>query len=207
MRHLLQLRDAIPARAIHDSVARIIRQRPYERSLRTSLFERFWRWVGDILDRISSAMPAVPHARQVAIACIAALLVLVILRVIFVTRLGDEEGDARLGPRGRKGADSNPLERAQQLAQEGNFTDAAHALYRALVLTLMRRERLRMHSSKTSGDYARELRAHGSAHYQAFRLFGRRYDRLLFGKMELDAAGYAELLRDAMAIIEQERAA
>ncbi|MDB4908241.1 MAG: hypothetical protein JWO05_3025 [Gemmatimonadetes bacterium] len=207
MRLLLQLRGAAPPRAVHDSVARIIQQRPYQRSLRTSLLERFWRWVNDLLDRIADAMPHVPHARQVAIACIVVLLVLVVLRVVLVTRLGDDDGDAVLGPRRGGASDANPLERARLLAAEGSYTDAAHALYRALVLVLVRRERLRMHSSKTSGDYARELRARGSPLYQPFRLFGRRYDRLLFGKSELDAAGYDALLHEAMAIIGAERAA
>jgi hypothetical protein len=87
------------------------------------------------------------------------------------------------------------------LAAEGRFTDAAHALYRSLVESVARREQLRVHMAKTSGDYARELRARGSPAYAPFRRFGRRFDRIIFGIGTCDEAGYQSLLDDARPVL------
>ena len=47
---------------------------------------------------------------------------------------------------------------AAELAAAGNYTGACHALYIGVLDALSRTGALRFHASKTSGDYARELR-------------------------------------------------
>jgi hypothetical protein len=61
--------------------------------------------------------------------------------------------------------------------------------------------------SKTSGDYARELRARGSASYQPFRDFSRRFDVAVFGHGGCDAALIDDLRRLATPFAPRARAA
>jgi hypothetical protein len=196
---------AWPASAIHDTIAVIVRQAAYQRSLRVSLLERIFGWLRELWDRLTHALGAVPHGRGVAVALALAAAALVIARVVYAARLRDETLRAtRSRPRGRA-APAAPWDDAQQLAAAGRYTEAAQALYRALLHTLAVREHVRLHPSKTSGDYARELRARDSPLFRAFRQFGRRYDRVLFGTGAFDAAGYAQLLADARPVLQPER--
>ena len=67
---------------------------------------------------------------------------------------------------------------------------------------------IRLHDSKTSGDYARELLRRGSSSYASFRRFGALYDRIIYGAGVCDATEYATLFVAARAITTRgERAA
>lgn len=196
-----------PATAVHDTVAAVMRQHAYQRSLRVSLLDRFLAWLADQWRRLAEALGGIPHGRSVAVAMAVVLVAIVVGRIVYAARLREDEVRAarlRVTPRGTTTA---PWEEAQRLAAAGRYEEAAHALYRALLQVLVVRERLRLHPSKTSGDYARELRARGSASYASFRQFGRRYDRILFGVGACDAAAYEQLLGDARPVLEGERAA
>ncbi|MFN2564143.1 MAG: DUF4129 domain-containing protein [Gemmatimonadaceae bacterium] len=191
-----------PAAAIHDTVAAIVRQPGYDRSLRQSLADLFFRWLGETIERVFAAIE-VPGARRIATALAVVLAVLTLARIVYAAQLrSDEDRPGARRVAGRRGSIVDPLGEAERLAAEGHFTDAAHALYRALLLRLSTRERLGLHPSKTSGEYARELRAAGSPAYTAFHRFGRRYDRVLFGRGACDAASYATLLGDARSLLE-----
>jgi hypothetical protein len=61
--------------------------------------------------------------------------------------------------------------------------------------SLARSEHLRLDPSKTSGDYARELRTRGSSSHAPFRAFGRRFDVAVYGHGGCDEAAIAELYR------------
>lgn len=197
-----------PAAAIHDTVAAIVRHASYHRSLRSSVLQRLWNRLWDSLGGALSSLREMPFAREIAIGVTALIVLIVFARVVYVMRLGeDAEETARTRRSGRSGTGIDPAAEAQRLAAEGRFTEAAHALYRGLLESVARRERLRLHPSKTSGDYARELRARGSSLATPFREFGRRYDRLLFGHDEFDAPAYSALLADARRVIPAERAA
>ena len=63
---------------------------------------------------------------------------------------------------------------------------------------------LRLHPSKTSGDYARELRTRGSPAHAEFGRFGRRYDHVLFGTGTCDAETYTALREHARGVIHTE---
>lgn len=196
-----------PASAVHDTIAAIMHQRAYQRSLRTSLLERFFQLLGEWWRRLVTAAGSIPHGRYVAIALVSLTVLLVIARIIYAARLREQPSDQGRIARRRTDISVAPLDEAQRLANEGRYADAAHALYRAVLQLLAVRERLRLHPSKTSGEYARELRARRSPSYEPFRAFGRRYDRALFGTQEFDAGSYEELRRCAEATIQGARAA
>lgn len=196
-----------PAATVHDTVAAVMRQRAYQRSLRQSLMERFFRWLAEQWTRLMEAIAGIPHGRALAVGLAVVLAVIVVARLVYAGQLREDELRAARRRPTRRGETTAPWDDAQRLAAEGRYEDAAHALYRALLNVLVARERLRLHPSKTSGDYARELRARGSASYASFRQFGRRYDRVLFGTGTCDAAAYEQLLRDARPVLDAERAA
>lgn len=207
---LLQTGDVIariPAQAVHDSVAAIVRGSEYSRTVHVSLLQLLWSWFVELLRRVLPNLSGVPHGRSIAIVALVGAVLLVLARVLYVVRAG-EESERILRARGIRRTAEDHWRDAEQAAAEGRFTDAAHSLYRALLQTLARRERLRLHAAKTAGDYARDLRAAGSPSCRAFRDFGRSYDRIIYGIGSCDRAGYESLLALAMPIIEQrERAA
>jgi hypothetical protein len=96
---------------------------------------------------------------------------------------------------------------AERFAAAGLFTEASHALLEALLSGFAQKGEVRLHASKTAGDYARELARRGSPARAAFQQFRRRYDAVIFGTGACDAAGYAALLRDAEPILSRSRAA
>src|SRR5262245_36692047 len=160
---LQQLQDTIWSwTAIHDTVAAIVRQEGYHRSLNESLLGRLLHLLGRMFDWLFQSLKETPYGRGVAIGTAAVLALLIIGRVVYAARLRAERETQRRGERGRAGSISDPWIDAEQLAAEGRFTDAAHALYRATLALLARRAHLRLHPSKTAGDYARELRARSS---------------------------------------------
>lgn len=194
---LLQPGGELPAAAVRDTVVEIARQAAYRRTIRTSLVQRAWRWLEAMLQRFFDALPELPHARAILIAAVIVLALLVVLRIVYAARLrGEKVGRIHPGRSGRV-ALLDPAAEARRLAAEGAFAAAAHALYRALLDQVARGERLRLHPSKTSGDYARELRARRSPLHEPFRRFGRHYDRVLFGDTRVTADAYKALLADA----------
>lgn len=194
-----------PPDAIHDTVSAIVRGFAYRRSVRSSILDRVLDWLRRVFDAMFRRVPALPHAREWTIGLTLLVVVLVVARIIYAAQL--REDAARAAPRRARITGTDPWAEAQRAAAEGRHTDAAHALYRTLLTALSRGGPLRLHSSKTAGDYARELRLAGSPAYGAFRDFGRRYDRIIYGDGVCDAAGYESLLRAAQPLLERERAA
>jgi hypothetical protein len=201
----LQVPTAVPVptwsrAAIHDTVAAIVRQPPYRRDLGSALLDRIMRWLGDLYDRVVEALGSVPHGRTVA--TIAAMLIgfLILARIGYAARLRGASRGAPEAARARGGASTDPWREAEQLAGKGQFTEAAHALYRATLVMLAASGLVRLHDSKTSGDYARELRRRGAPSHAAFRRFGARYDRVIYGTGLCDAPQYEALLADARAV-------
>jgi hypothetical protein len=193
--------QAWSARAIHDSLAAIVAQHPYDRSLRRSLMDRLFDWIDRMFHRVLDALGDVPYGRWVILGAAIVVLAAIIARSIYVASTEDRERAARGLRRGRAIV-ADPWAEAQQLATAGRLTEAAHSLYRALLEILVQREQLRLHPAKTSGDYSRELRARNSPLWGPFRQFGRRYDRVLFGHAPCDAASYVALLNDAAPLLE-----
>jgi hypothetical protein len=94
---------------------------------------------------------------------------------------------------------------AQQRAAAGDFTGAAHDLYAAILQAVARRQLVRLHPSKTIGDYVRELRSRASiALLTPFREFARAYEAVIYGTGDCDRDRYERLRTLAGAIIARE---
>ncbi len=106
------------------------------------------------------------------------------------------------GTNSRGGRTQDPWVTAQELAAQGEFTMAAHALYLALLDALARREEVRLHPAKTIGDYLRELRSRSSALLPTVRDFARLYELVAYGFRECDAERYQRLHTLASAVIQ-----
>ncbi|HEY2851279.1 MAG TPA: DUF4129 domain-containing protein [Gemmatimonadaceae bacterium] len=188
-----------PRAAIHDTVASIVRQPAYRRDART-LLDRFIGWLGDLLARFTEMLGGMPHGRFVATIAATIIVVLVIGRFAYASRLRATTFDDGSRPRQVRGESADLWAEAEQLAAEGRFTEAAHAMYRATLFLLASGGQVRLHDSKTSGDYARELRRRGASAFGAFHHFGARYDRIIYGTGSCDASEYRALVADANAV-------
>jgi hypothetical protein len=189
-----------PREAIHDTVAAIVRQAAYRRDLRATLLDRILQWLSDLYERLIATLGGLPHGRAIATAAAVTIAMLVVARVAYAARLRVPSTESREPGRRVVARATDPWREAEQLAAAGQFTEAAHALYRAALVMLASHGLIRVHEAKTSGDYARELRRHGAPAHAAFRRFGARYDRIIYGTGICDAADYQALLDGARGI-------
>ncbi len=195
-----------PAEAIHDTVDAVVRQGAFRRSIQSSIGERLVHWAIEWLERLFAFLDGRTSARGIALTFAALLALLVVARIVLSARARDIDGfTARRAL--RPDASEDPWRAADRLAADGRFEEAAHALYRGVVATLVVRERLPFDSSKTSGDYARELRARGSSSYAPFREFSRRFDIVVYGHHGTDESALRDLVRLASPFSPQTRAA
>ena len=183
-----------PAEAIHDTVDAVVRDGAFRRSIQSSIGERLMQWTLQWLERLFGFLDGRTSARGIALAFAALLALLLVARIILSARARDTESSAARRSL-RPDASEDPWRAADLLAAEGRFEEAAHALYRGVVATLVLRERLRFDPSKTSGDYARELRARGSSSYAPFREFSRRFDVVVYGHRGSDESSLRDLAR------------
>lgn len=195
-----------PAAAVHDTVAAIARGLEYRRSIRQSLLDRAFVWLAEAIERIATFVRNLPSSRAIGLTILGIIVAAILLRLVIAALARDEAG-AGTRRRGGARAGEDPFVAADRLAAEGRFEDAAHALYHGVLLALARSDRLRLDPSKTSGDYARELRARGSSSYQPFREFSRRFDVAVFGHGGCDAALIDDLRRLASPLTPRARAA
>ena len=180
-------------RAIHDTVDVIARQPAYAVPLRRSLLGRLFGW---LLERFADLIQLFRGSRDLRIAAIvaAALILVAIIGRIVVARQIDT-----VRRRGAFAADFGKGERrdfwklARELAAKGDHVAASHALYAAVIDSLARTGAITFHSSKTSGDYARELFRRGAANATEFRAFARYFDRVVYGAGTVAADDYARL--------------
>jgi hypothetical protein len=186
--------------AVHDTVADIARQPVYERSLGESAWQQFWRAVGRFLQTIFEFFRGSATGRHVTLAIVILIVAAVAIHFILATLATRSDAVAAdSGPARARAADA--WREAERLAAAGAFTDASHALLAALLSSFAQRGEVRLHASKTAGDYARELARRGSPARAAFQQFRRRYDAVIFGVGTCDADQYAALLRDAAPIL------
>jgi hypothetical protein len=195
-----------PAAAVHDTVAAIARGLEYRRSIRQSLLDRAFVWLAEAIERIATFVRNLPSSRAIGLTILGIIVAAILLRLV-IAALARDEGGASARRRGGARAGEDPFVAADRLAAEGRFEDAAHALYHGVLLALARSDRLRLDPSKTSGDYARDLRARGSSSYQPFREFSRRFDIAVFGHGGCDAALIDDLRRLASPLTPRARAA
>jgi hypothetical protein len=202
----LQQPPAWPPAAVHDTIAAIACGLEYRRSIRQSLLDRAFLWIAQALERLVNYIRHLPSSRTIGLVVLGLIVAAIIARLVISSLARDEDGPRARRARG-VGADEDPFVAAERLAGSGRFEDAAHALYRGVLLSLARTDRVRLDPSKTSGDYARELRGRGSSSYQPFRAFSRRFDVAVFGHGVCDAALIDDLRQLATPFAPRARAA
>ena len=175
--------DTLSEEAIAEAVASVFSAAEFDRSLRTTIWERIQGAIADVLRALSSLANTDRELFWLVVILLALVLAAIIARAGYLLYLRRVHGAVLPGERRdltrTRGRD--PLLVAQEEAARGNFTDAAHALYLALLEALARREQVRLHPSKTIGDYVRELRARSSSLFSRFREFARSYEVVVYG--------------------------
>lgn len=181
--------------AVRDTLAAVFRQPAFDRAVRDTLWRRFTSWLDGILDRLGLAASESEVLRWGARALLVVLALLVVGRVAMLLWARRERlALARGGwvPTAHGGA-RDPWAQAQQEAAAGRYTEAAHLLYQALLAALAGRERLRLHPSKTVGDYGRELRRRSSAAFPTYRDFARDYETVVYDLQRCDRERWERL--------------
>ena len=204
----------VPETAIRDTMAAVFRQPGFARerpSWIAAQVDRFWTWLGNVLRSIFGPLfrsrETNPLLFWILVAIIALVFLAIVARLGYVSYLRRAQGiDARAfaGGGGLQARGGDPRLLAQQLAARGNFTDAAHALYMALLEAVARRGLIKLHPSKTVGDYVRELRGRSSAIYARFRDFARAYEVVVYGTGYGDRERYERLYALARPILDEQ---
>ena len=183
------LQSPIPASAVRDTIARIVLQRGYQRSVTSTLLSRFWDWVTDTLGRLFAQAAGSRGTYMISLTLLTIVVLVGIARALIVARA------RRLAANRRDvvATADEELAEARALAAQGAFAEAANRLCAATVTRLVEGRRVRRHPSKTVGDYGRELRAAGDTLTPAYREFANIYDIVAYGDGTCDATRYARL--------------
>jgi len=194
------------AQQIHDTVAAIVRQPAYSTPIRQSilgrLFGTLFRWFRDLLERVKSW----PDARYFFIAVVVLLIVMIAVRIVLAQQM-DARRRAGAGLRAIHGERRDYWALAAELDGAGKHVAACHAIYFAVLDSLSRAGAVRFHASKTSGDYARELRQRSSPVAGEFAEFARQFDRSVFGWNAPTHDDYVRIARTAEGIVPRRAAA
>lgn len=191
--------------AIRDTIAAIAQDPAYRRDITQSLWGKFARWVGEHLNRAFEALSGLPGGRIIVFALLAAVIALIVARIAIGIQAERASKSRRILRHGDVATIS--LAEAERLAAAGDYTAAAHALFALLLIAGSAQGQFRVHASKTTGDYARELRRKSAQWLRPFQSFRSRYDRVIYGDMHCTAEDYGALLSDARAMLLRERAA
>lgn len=184
--------------AVHDTVAAIAHRPEFARGIRESLLSRVLMWIGLWLREFLAFFRDREGARWLLWALVALLVVLVAARVLVGIREAERR---RRGVASAPSTVADPWGTAARLAAGGSYTEAAHALYAAVLVACASAGGVRLHPSKTTGDYARELRRRRSGRAEPFERFRERYDRVIYGEQSCDADDYAVLLAAAAPLV------
>ena len=183
------LQSAIPASAIRDTIARIVLERGYRRSVTSTLLSRFWDWFSEILSRLFTQAAGSRGTYLISLSVIVIAIVASVARAVIVARARRRAASVR----DRHATADEQLAEARGLAAQGAYVNAAHLLYAAVVTRLVESKRVRRHPSKTVGDYWRDLRAAGDGLAPAYRTFAAVYDVVAYGDGLCDAARWSRL--------------
>jgi hypothetical protein len=180
------------APVVRKTITAVFKQHMYDRSFRQSLWDRFLYNLMDVLSRLFGAVGKSAATRPIVIGILLILALLAVARIILIFTAGDVFA-RRSGALGGFRRRVDQWTEAQRLAADARYTDAAHALYAALLEGVAQREDLRIHPSKTVGDYTRELRRRSSSLMPTFRDFARLYEVVVYGLGFCDRDRYERL--------------
>jgi hypothetical protein len=203
----VQLRIPVDETAIRDTMRAVFRQAAYAKRQPSWLarkIQEFLEWLGEKLRFANSTRETDPATYWTVLGIITFVALAVIARLAWVSYQRRKRGiAARPVPAGaRVSFGRDPWGAAQQLAAEGDFTAAAHALYAALLAAIARRGMVRLHPSKTAGDYVRELRSRSASSFAGFRDFARAYEVVVYGSGVCDRERFERLRSLALPIVQ-----
>jgi len=188
------------AKQIHDTVAAIVRRPAYATPVRQSILgrvlETLFRWIRDLLEQVK----AWPDARYLLIAAVALIIIVIVGRIVIAQQM-EARRRAGAGLRAIGGERRDYWALATELDAAGNHAGACHAVYIGVLDALSRTGALQYHASKTSGDYARDLRQRQSPVANEFAAFARQFDRSVFGWSAPTHDEYVRLARAADGIV------
>ncbi len=194
------------AQQIHDTVAAIARQPAYVTPIRQSILERIFepvlRWIRDVVARING----LPGARYIFIAGVILVLVLVAAQIVIGQRM-EQRRRVGAGLRAIDGERRDYWAMAAEFDAAGNHVAACHAVYVGVLDALARTGAIKFHASKTSGDYARDLRQRQSPVAGEFASFARQFDRSVYSWNAPTHDDYTLLSRAAEVIVPRRAAA
>ncbi len=196
----MQLQTPFPAAAVRDTIARIVLERGYRRSVTATLLSRFWDWLSDLLSRLFEQAAGSRGTYLISMTVLGLLVVSSVARAVIVARARRLVADRREVP----ATADEQLAEARALAAQGAYVEAAHRLYAAVVTRLIEQRRVRRHASKTVGDYWRELRAAGDVLAPAYRDFANTYDVVAYGDGRCDNVRYARLEQLASSLLQSQ---
>jgi hypothetical protein len=192
--------------AVHDTVGALLQDAAYRRSFWSSIAGRILLEIGRFIAWVFDAVRGIPGGKTTVLTILGVVILLVLGR-LFLSAQWSDDVLFRRKPGSLRALRVDPWADSERLAALGDYMGAAHALYQAVIRRLAATERIRVHASKTSGDYARELRRRGSPLASHFQAFGRRFDRVVFGAGVCTAEDFAAMRRDALAIPDRQAAA
>ena len=180
------------ASTIHDTVAAIAKQPAYSRSIRQSLFGRFLRFIADRLSDLQRMLGGAASARVIVIAAVALIVVVIVARIVVARRLEEQRSRVRAARAGARDR-TDHWAAARELAAAGDHAAACHMLYAAVLDSLARTGVVRVHPSKTSGDYVRELARRSGTAAPTFAAFARQFERTVFSTEAVSAEDFDRL--------------
>jgi hypothetical protein len=192
--------------ALRDTIAAVFQSSDYSRTWQEILWGRLVLAAQRLREFLQQAAREHPLLFWVSLGVVVTVLVLLLARGAYLARKRADlvASSARFGRgMGRTGEDADAWHLAQKLASAGNYTEAAHALYRHLLYWLASGGGLELHPSKTVGDYARELRMRASSFHGGYRNFARSYEVVIYGLGYCDREGFDRLLSLANAVTGQ----
>jgi len=178
--------------SVRDTIAAVFHERAYDRTIVRTLLDRMWQAV---IDWVNSILSAVSHSGAFRLGFYLLVIAIVVALAVRLTIVGFASDIAYRrggGARGRGGSD-DPWGDADRFAKAGQYTDAAHSLYRGLLDSMARREQIQLHHSKTVGDYGRDLRRRASNLAPRYRDFARSYETVVYGLRPCDRERYERL--------------
>ncbi|HEU4641892.1 MAG TPA: DUF4129 domain-containing protein [Gemmatimonadaceae bacterium] len=201
-----------PPGQIPDSLIRSVTDSVFRAGVynRYSVWDRVMGWIGDrlawllgLIGSLFGTLHRSPPLYWTVIVLLAATLLLIIGRALWLWYLRGRYAAAGLtwDAVAFRRAGRDPWQVAQELAARREFTDAAHALYAALLEAAARRREVRLHPSKTAGDYVRELRTRSSSIFGRFREFARSYETVIYGLGTCDEERFLRLRALAVPIV------
>jgi hypothetical protein len=178
-----------------DSTQRVItavfRQAEYRRSLPRTLLQEIFDWMRALIRALGATIDA-PVLKWGLPAAALLIAGLILARSVHLKRMGHRPltraRDDNQSPDSR-----DPWVAAHSTARAGNYLEAAHILYFAVLEAIERRDRIVIDSAKTVGDYLRDLRHSNSVALPLFRDFARVYQPVVWGARECDLSRFEQL--------------